>query len=139
MCGPPQGSTWTTANFSPCFPAQGYQGLTICVCNATSERERDLPHSDCPSCWKHQPCPDFFFCCLLYYTCPDSSSEVLGNTKRTQLRGLYLSRLCDRIYEIWNRNDSKQLCLCGSISVEPTASLFHYLTWHSPTAAPAPL
>lgn len=139
MCGPPQGPTWTTANFSPCFPAKGYQGLTICVCNATSEREHDLPHSDFPSCWKHQPCPDFFFCCLLYSTCPERSSEVLGNTKRTPLRGLYLSRLCDRIYEIWNRNDPKQLSLDANISLEPSASLFHYLTWHRPIAALAPL
>lgn len=83
--------------------------------------------------------PRFFLLLSPILHLPWYSSEVLGNTKRTQLRGLYLSRLCDRIYEIWNRNDSKQLCLCGSISVEPTASLFHYLTWHSPTAAPAPL
>lgn len=54
-----QGPTWTTASFSLCFPAQGYQGLTVCVCSAASEREHDLPHSGCPSCRKDQPFLDF--------------------------------------------------------------------------------
>jgi len=75
-----RGPDWTTASFPPCFPAQGYQGLTICVCNAAGERERDLPHSGCLSCWKDQPCPDFLLLLSPILHLPSEQlSEILGD------------------------------------------------------------
>lgn len=57
--------------------------------------------------------------------------------------GLHLSRQCDRNDETWNRDDPKPLSLHGHRiprnSLETSAAVLHYLTWHRPIAGPAPL
>lgn len=59
--------------------------MTTCVCNAASEREHDLPHSACPSCWKDQPCPDLLLLLSPVLHLPSEQlSETLGDRGRHQ-------------------------------------------------------
>lgn len=128
----------TTASFSLCFLAQNYQGLTICVCNAASEREHDLSHSGCPSSWKEQSCSDFLLLLSPVLCFPSEQlSEFFGDRGHHQ-------QVCtfswDSNGETWNRNDPKSLFLHGhripGVSLIPALRCFNTLPGTAPLSTP---